>query len=276
MSEANARVATLRKRAGYTICLLLIGGATVLQACKDGPPPHAAGVRETDPAPRPSVTSAPSSARAGAGTCTPSSVITTTRCPSRVVPASNASALYGCKSDAECTYGKQGRCIKNPEFGGRPPPNEPPYSRPYSSWTPTPAERQLLGGPPPPPRATVCVFDSCEANTDCGASARCACDALPERYACVALDQCLSDAQCGRDFFCSCGAHGQPNRCQPGDCRTDADCNGFTCESGFCHTAKDTCKTQKDCEKQSGFFVCDRQPGQPAWQCREVPPRPPG
>lgn len=209
--------------------------------------------------------SSAASASAPAGTCKPSSVISTPSCAPRVHPPSNASSANGCKSDAECKNGIDGRCVDNRDH------------RRYGALPP--AARNLLAGPPPLPPDSVCVYDQCRTNADCGAKARCQCGAGDDRNGCMPLDACLRDADCGADGLCACGASGSPNGCMPGNCRADADCGGQKCGSGptgsFCRTPRDKCRTNEDC-KGGPFAVCDYDRGTKAWACRVIPPRPPG
>ena len=201
------------------------------------------------------------------GTCAPSSVVTTTACEKRTIPASNASGRTGCKSDADCTYGRQGRCVKNPVYSPR-----EGYVR---------REANLLAGPPPPPNETECVYDQCEANADCGSHARCSCGEGTNRHACIPLDTCKADGDCGIDGLCACGTDGGANTCTQANCRVDADCGaGGSCASGgsgtYCRTPRDTCRTTQDCESKDDYRVCEYDRSVRFWQCRVVPPVPPG
>ena len=223
----------------------------VVAACHGGRPP--ADRRPALPPP-------------AAGTCNPSSVITTAACAHRVVPSSNASSKEGCKSDADCKDGIEGRCI---ESGLRVPDGKMGLRR-----------SNLLAAAPPPIPPTVCSYDQCVANADCGPKGRCACGEGLARDACVALDACLGDKDCGVDMICSCGEVDAANGCTAGNCRSDGDCNGASCRSGptgrYCATPNDTCKTREDCASKSEDRVCDYERGSRKWECRVVPPRPPG
>ncbi|CAN5755264.1 hypothetical protein BH09MYX1_BH09MYX1_37730 [soil metagenome] len=212
---------------------------------------------------------APAGSAASAGPCRPPSIVTPPSCPSRVLPASNATSSRGCKSDAECKSGLQGRCIENPALSALPD-----------------RRGNLLAGPPLPPPKTLCVYDGCNTNADCGAGSRCACaGAIPDpirRNACVALDGCLADSECPKLSLCICGAGGAANACVMGNCRSDADCaSGLACSesssgSTYCHTPKDGCKKDEDCAKPDAFRVCDFDRSSVNWACRTIPPRPPG
>lgn len=265
--------------ASFVLGLLTFSG---VQACRHGEPSglDAAvpehGLAEGDPD-RSHTT--PGTARGG--NCRPSSVATTPSCPKKTVPPSNASSNSGCKSDADCTSGIDGRCVDTGARWGagaslrRTLAAEPPSPKPLHP-------NNLLSGPPPPPPRTICVYDACQKSTDCGANARCHCgDGGLDRNACVALDSCTTDRDCAAGTLCSCGEEGGPNHCVAGNCRNDSDCkDGLTCSAAysggaFCHTAEDSCKTDKDCDSAS-YAVCDTNPSQKGWACRVIPPRPPG
>lgn len=198
------------------------------------------------------------------GTCGPSSVVTTTACAPRTLPPSNATSDYGCKSDAECKQGRDGRCVKNDR----------------GIYGATVAPSPLLAAPPPPPPKTVCVYDECVSNADCGSKARCACGEGTVRHRCIPLDACLTDAECGKDSLCACGSGAGANTCIFANCRSDKDCDGRTCGASasgtYCHTGDDECTTDKDCKKGNEYSICDYERSRGAWKCRVVPPIPPG
>lgn len=210
--------------------------------------------------------------------CSPSSVVTTVECPSRTPPASNASSNWGCKSDADCTQGKAGRCTRNPSYGGSSRSTGVPVSA-------LPKRTNLLAEAPPPPPETVCTYDACTHNSDCGTAQRCVCDPLPARYRCERLDECLLDAECPQGSLCACGEGALANRCAPGNCRSDADCSGgFACETSlagfrYCRSSLDRCSQTQGCDPigaQGPPTQCDRQPGDGHWFCHLVPQIPPG
>ena len=193
--------------------------------------------------------------------------MTTAACAHRSIPSSNASSKEGCKSDADCKDGIEGRCIES-------------GYREEGDGKMGLMRSNLLAEAPRPPAPTICSYDQCVANTDCGAKGRCACGAALERDTCVQLDGCLADKDCGVDMVCSCGESEGPNSCIGGNCRTDGDCHGGSCRSGptgsYCATPNDTCKTQNDCASKTDYRVCDYERGSRAWACRVVPPQPPG
>ncbi len=202
----------------------------------------------------PSVGGPASGARAG--TCGPSSVAKGGRCPDRALPPSNASSTRGCRSDAECTQGRQGRCVR---FG----------------VSLAPAERSsLLAEAPAPPPETICAYDECEAD----AKMRCECGAPGQRYRCVGVDRCMGDRDCGEGSLCACGASGAPNQCVRSTCRTDADCaGGYPCVDNqggrYCRSGRDRCKSSADCERGS---TCDFSDRERAFVCVPMRIMPPG
>lgn len=83
-------------------------------------------------------------------------------------------------------------------------------------------------------------------------------------------DACGSDGDCGAGMACLCagelGAKTSVNICIPADCKTDADCHGYSCSPTFvaldkgecrsesqpyqglrCHTPDDRCVDDEDC-----------------------------
>lgn len=220
----------------------------------------------SEPRPATAVDTSTSKGATTAGTCPGSSMVTTTSCAPRTLPPSNATSDYGCKSDADCKEGRDGRCVSN-------------TTGVYGSATPF-VRSPLLAGPPPPPPKTVCTYDRCMANSECGAKARCACGDGTGRNSCVPLDACRIDGDCGKDSLCTCGTNGAANTCIFANCRTDADCDGRGCGQGhsgaYCHTSNDACKTDDDCKKGGDYAVCDYFRDGAAWKCRVIPPLPPG
>ncbi len=211
----------------------------------------------------PATTSAPPRT---AGHCGASSVVTTTSCPKRTIPPSNKSSARGCKSDADCKDGIDGRCVDSGYRGAA---------------APARGNGNLLAEPPAAPPPTICVYDQCTANADCGTKARCACGDDTARAACVPLDACLADADCGEAMLCTCGGSGQPNTCVAGNCRADADCSaGQKCHGGpsgnFCTTPNDACHERVDCDAPNAYRVCDYDRTKKSWSCRDVPPLPAG
>lgn len=188
--------------------------------------------------------------RAAVQTCKPSSVVASAACPSRELPPSNASSSTGCRSDAECTQGVSGRCVR--------------------AEGPTPAPRHnLLAGPPPPRQETVCLYDECRADADCGARGRCVCGGPARRNTCFPTDQCLSDRDCASGSLCNCGDEGAPNQCRESTCRTDSDCAaGLPCAESqggrYCRTPRDRCRADADC---GGGRPCRYSRGERAWSC---------
>jgi hypothetical protein len=188
-------------------------------------------------------------------------------CAPRAVPPGDGSSADGCRSDADCKdpHRFDGRCVKNPSYGG---------------LAPLRAAGNLLAAPPPAPPHSVCVYDDCHTDADCAAKSRCVCGSggSPARNHCTPLDQCRADRDCGADHVCTCAAGGSPNYCVEGDCHRDEDCaNGLRCEGSRCHTKNDKCRSQADCPPNSeGGRVCAFAVESRRWECHVVPPVPPG
>lgn len=200
--------------------------------------------------------------------CARSSVATGEVCPQRDVPASNASSPEGCHSDADCKQGMNGRCI---DTGSREPSG-------HARWG-----GNLFGAAPPPPPRTVCVYDACFKDADCGPKQRCECGGEVGRNYCLAIDDCTTDAACGGNRICQCGSSvGSANYCVGGNCRGDADCHdGLKCDSGmtgtFCRTASDVCHSNEDCPRlPNASNTCGYLVERSRWECQAIPYPPPG
>lgn len=122
-------------------------------------------------------------------------------------------------------------------------------------------------------------FATCTKNAECtsGANGRCTGNSH-DGWAC-SYDECRSDDQCGQNV-CECeGAfHNDANRClKTGNCRLDSDCGaGGFCSPTlgdcgnyekyvgyFCHTAKDECVDDADCD--GGYCAYNQPAGM--WKC---------
>ncbi len=221
----------------------------------------------TPPTPISATTTAPPKTIAPGDVCAAASVPSTAACPTRTVPPGNGTGPDRCQSDADCKGpGTDGRCIKNPA---------------RADLAPLRAAGNLFAAPPPPPSHAICVYDACRADADCGAQSRCACGsgAGDDRNHCVPLDQCKADRDCKADNICQCTTTPfTGNYCVLGNCHSDADCKGgFTCDGAHCHSSKDTCKTAADCTgKAPGIQQCNYSQSARRFECRAVPPRPPG
>lgn len=110
-----------------------------------------------------------------------------------------------CRTDADCTEGRNGRCLRLSNHGPRGPSLE----------------------------ATVCSYD-----------------------------ECFSDADCGPRQMCRCaergpGEPGSGHSCAGGECQVDADCGeGRYCRRGpygrYCHSLRDECVEETDCGAERG------------------------
>lgn len=130
-----------------------------------------------------------------------------------------------CKSDADCTAGRNGRCI-------------------LDGWC-----------------LSSCSYDQCLADTDCPGMQPCYCrssgaDTLAN--VCVAGSNCLTDADCGECGFCSLSVQRGLLDCSSVDGCTEGGCDGAgtatrcTClsveSSAYkCHTSNDECTNDAEC-----------------------------
>ena len=144
-------------------------------------------------------------------------------------PQSVASSMQACTSDADCVgvagYAATGRCIP---FNGQ----------------------------------TLCSYDDCVSDDDCGASpAVCLCEGQWSVYSKVSPG----------------------NACRSGNCRTDSDCPGTACSPSvgfgaafygyngyYCHTPQDQCQCDSDCA--SPLPSCAYNPEIGAWACASFGP----
>ena len=206
-----------------------------------------------------------------AGVCAPSSVPHVGACPKRNVPPGTGSSPEGCKSDADCKSGVEGRCIGQHVT--------------RLEVEPRRADN-LLAAPPPPPLRSNCVYDRCVEDKDCGANGRCDCrpGLGTDRNTCKQLDACLSDNDCSADTLCLCGTAGVANNCAAGNCRTDADCNGLACEpddngARYCRSPRDACHKATDCKADAASYgspICVYKPTTRARACDVLMPPLPG
>lgn len=131
------------------------------------------------------------------------------------------------------------------------------------------ARASLLAEAPAPPPETICAYDECMTDADCGPKRRCECGSDGQRYRCVGVDQCRSDTDCGGGALCMCGEGAGPNQCHESTCRSDADCaGGYPCADSHgarhCRTRRDRCRASGDCARgetcryrqPEGAFVC--------------------
>lgn len=147
-----------------------------------------------------------------------------------------------CTRDADCSAGSNGRCLRGLH-----------------------------------PCEAYCSYDVCFGDADCSSSQLCACRASPsasDANTCVAAGNCRADRDCGPGGFCSPSLlHGEctcpsaalckPDEgpCSPGPCAC-----GDSCGHGyFCHTARDTCVNDVDCNGATCAF--DRLEAR--WSCKK-------
>jgi hypothetical protein len=141
-----------------------------------------------------------------------------------------------------------------------------------------PGNCPIQGGPGP---------GNCTSDSSCtaGVNGRCAEQGGGVLYCACTYDTCMHDTDCATGKTCAC--HGSPyaggdgNTCMPGDCRVDADCGaGGYCSPSYdvsscgslggyyCHTPKDLCVDDADCQGTSGPAVCTYVTTSGRWECR--------
>ena len=139
----------------------------------------------------------PKKHRAAASPCDPARPVGIAPGDASAEPSTNGS----CKTDADCTHGRNGRC-----------------------------EQERAG--------LLCSYDSCAADADCGAGKTCDCG-RPGSSSCL-TSGCRVDADCGPGHYCSpsegdCGGYSgtvtYACHSKADDCTDDEDCKepGATC-----------------------------------------------
>jgi hypothetical protein len=126
---------------------------------------------------------------------------------------------------------------------------------------------------------------SCDGDADCPAGTSCGLYG-----SCYEPAKCEDDSQCGPHGACACAsmfaagsAYGTAiafNQCLPAECRSDSDCDGFSCglsdtpepcdlvRAGFfCHSSRDECMQNSDCGMAEG---CLYEASSRRWTCRSV------
>lgn len=163
-------------------------------------------------------------------------------CPQERGPGS-ASVVDECSQDAECTQGINGRCI-SPNVVG-------PF-----------------GG-------SRCSYDQCFSDADCPANQPCKCResaALNLPNICIAGGNCRIDSDCGLDGFCSPSLFYIDSSIDA----TSSSGSGFATFGYFCHTSKDRCRNDSDCDASNcrpaagcGFMACGYSTDD-RWDCFRV------
>jgi hypothetical protein len=155
------------------------------------------------------------------------------------------SPLRSCVSDLNCTEGVNGRCIPD-HFAC----------------------------------SSVCSYDTCLTDSDCPDNEACECRASETSVAanrCQTDGNCRIDADCGTNGYCSPSQVGvfcfcpSPALCDPdttscyaGNTRVACAC-GDSCGHGyFCHTSRDACTDDSDCESGG---TCNYDTVEQRWIC---------
>jgi len=133
----------------------------------------------------------------------------------------------------------------------------------------------------------------CAKDEDCAAGTNGRCSSGGRLAGCqCSYDTCATDADCaqmGGPCECRSSAQGivapptttSMNVCKAGNCRVDHDCGaGGYCSPSlgscgnyagvvgyYCHTAKDTCVDDADCQVRGGVGDCRYDPASNAWAC---------
>jgi ribosomal protein L32 len=159
------------------------------------------------------------------------------------VDATQCAGISGmaCRSDADCTAGRNGRCLLN---GGR--------------------------------CLTYCSYDECQTDTDCPESQPCGCrsdgaDTVENR--CIAGSNCRIDTDCGECGFCSLSIVRADLECLSGGLTaTSCDCGSYVSLAYHCHTMYDECADYDDCSDGkdgpglTGTY-CAYTEGTMRWEC---------
>jgi hypothetical protein len=136
-----------------------------------------------------------------------------------------------CSSDADCTAGKNGRCVLNGD-----------------------------------PCQTLCSYDACLVDADCAAGP-CVCRSGAGDVAaniCLPGSDCRTDADCGECKYCSLSVVPNSVDCMPmGACSCG---DGVASERYACRTASDDCATASDCPENSDVY-CAYDDGFRRWRC---------
>lgn len=146
-----------------------------------------------------------------------------------------------CLENADCTAGQNGLCLCAPDLV------------PPASGT----------GPGTLYGETVCSYDECFVDSDCGPRVPCDCR-IPGISG--TPNVCLSASDCAIDSDCPL-----PGFCSPSLVPAQTPDVGF-----FCHTEDDTCIDDVDCPPPSGPIVsaCRFDATSGIWRCFEEPSRP--
>lgn len=132
--------------------------------------------------------------------------------------------------------------------------------------------------PSPPP-----MFDTggeCKSDADCtaGRNGRCLVR-LPWPAKCT-YDECVVDADCSDHRVCTCRDTGYEfNACRAGACVTDGDCGDEYCSPSYaqcpgdgverwvCHTRRDECVDDADCNATDPGRFCKFDDARGIWAC---------
>jgi hypothetical protein len=208
--------------------VLLIAAAVFVSACADAVSPHGSDCACVDAA-GDSVSHYDGHQDTGPPSRVPrihrasATMCATDRPPSRPTAPDGGMTFGTCQSDAQCTMGTNGRCTVTQNHG-----------------------------------ALACTYDACTVDSDCGATAVCACREASGSYGganvCI-TGNCRVDSDCGASAYCS---PSYDNTCGPYD-----GVRGY-----YCHTADDACIDDSDCVRDgSPFGYCTYHAEVAHWAC---------
>ena len=152
-------------------------------------------------------------------------------CPPQRGPGQTCSSSGACSIDADCDAGTNGRCFS-------------PYG-PSGNCSPT-----------------VCSYDQCQGDSDCGPKVPCDCrpsSSASSANTCATGSNCATDGDCGPNGYCSPGQYA-------GSCDVPL---------YFCHTEHDACLDDTDCIKLGAGQACNYDSTLQRFTCGEgcvVPP----
>lgn len=163
--------------------------------------------------------------------------------------------------------------------GGRVPVNHRPNDGECSQPAP-PGMCPVTGGGPP---------NNCTQDSQCtqGVDGRCVTNNGGALFCYCTYDTCMHDTDCAQGQTCAChGAAdtgGAGNTCIASGCRVDADCGpGGYCSPSvssmgcgglggyYCHTAKDQCIDDSDCQDGGFGMACEYSSANGRWQCAQL------
>jgi hypothetical protein len=174
-------------------------------------------------------------------------------------PDTGAPPLPGnpCTVDSDCTAGMDGVCLCYPDICSA---SVPPPNTGQDSGVTDPCYQD--GGLTGLYTGTVCSYDECRVDSDCGQRVPCYCrdpNIFGEPNVCLPASKCALDSDCSPPGFCS-----------PSYVANQSPPLGF-----FCHTQDDTCVDDSDCASFGPYGAsCQFDTTSDIWHCVAFPPPP--